>query len=50
MPIYKWEGKTSKGSVKKGEMEAPSEAAIRIHLRQQNIIPTKIGVKGREIK
>jgi len=23
-------------------MEAPSEAAIRIHLRQQNIIPTKI--------
>jgi type IV pilus assembly protein PilC len=50
MPIYKWEGKTSKGAVKKGEMEAPSEAAIRIHLRQQSIIPTKIAVKGREIK
>jgi len=50
MPIYKWEGKTSKGSVKKGEMEAPSEAAIRIHLRQQNIIPTKIAAKGKEIK
>ncbi|HSB04359.1 MAG TPA: type II secretion system F family protein [Thermodesulfobacteriota bacterium] len=50
MPIYKWEGKTLKGSIKKGEMEAPNEAAIRIHLRQQNIVPTKIGAKGREIK
>lgn len=50
MPIYKWEGKTLKGLIKKGEMEAPSEAAIRIHLRQQNIIPTKIVSKGKEIK
>jgi type IV pilus assembly protein PilC len=50
MPIYKWEGKTAKGAVKKGEMEAPGEAAIRIHLRQQNIIPTKISSKGKEIK
>jgi len=49
MPIYKWEGKTAKGFVKKGEMEAPSEAAIRIHLRQQNIIPTKISSKGKDI-
>ena len=49
MPIYKWEGKTAKGAVKKGEMEAPSEAAIRIHLRQQNIIPTKIESKRKEI-
>ncbi len=31
-------------------MEAPSEAAIRIHLRQQNIIPTKIATKGKEFK
>ena len=50
MPIYKWEGKTSKGVLKKGEMEAPGEAAVRIHLRQQNIIPTKIASKGKEIK
>jgi type IV pilus assembly protein PilC len=48
MPIYKWEGKTSKGAIKKGEMEAPSEAAIRINLRQQNIVPTKITSKGKE--
>lgn len=50
MPIFKWEGKTLKGSIKKGEMEAPSEAAIRIHLRQQNIIPSKIATKGKEFK
>ncbi|MDO9123850.1 MAG: hypothetical protein Q7V12_05445, partial [Deltaproteobacteria bacterium] len=50
MPIFKWEGKTLKGSSKKGEMEAPSEAAIRIHLRQQSIIPTKIATTGPEFK
>ena len=49
MPIYKWEGKTLKGVIKKGEMEAGTEGAIRIHLRQQNIIPTKISAKGKEI-
>jgi type IV pilus assembly protein PilC len=49
MPIYKWEGKTAKGAIKKGEMEGPNEAAIRIHLRQQNIVPTKISSKGKEI-
>jgi len=47
MPIYTWEGKTAKGALKKGEMEAPTEAAIRIHLRQQNIIPIKIESKGK---
>jgi len=50
MPIFKWEGKTGKGAIKKGETEAPNEAAIRIHLRQQNIIPTKIVSKGKEFK
>ncbi len=50
MPIYKWEGKTVKGGIKKGETEGPNEAAVRIHLRQQNIIPTKITSKGKEFK
>jgi len=31
-------------------MEAPNEAAIRIHLRQQNIVPTKVASKGKEIR
>jgi type IV pilus assembly protein PilC len=50
MPVYTWEGKTLKGSIKRGETEAPSEAALRIHLRQQNIIPTKLGSKAKELK
>jgi type IV pilus assembly protein PilC len=50
MPLFKWEGKTLKGSIKNGEMEGPNEAAIRIHLRQQNIVPTKIAAKGKEIR
>ncbi len=49
MPIFKWEGKTAKGAVKKGEMEAPNEAAIRIHLRQQSIVLTKISSKAKDI-
>jgi type IV pilus assembly protein PilC len=31
-------------------MEAPNESAIRTHLRQQNIVPTKIVAKGKEIQ
>jgi type II secretory pathway component PulF len=48
MPVYKWEGKTLKGVIKKGESEAPNESAIRTHLRQQNIVPTKIVAKGKD--
>src|SRR4030043_401051 len=50
MPIYKYEGKTMKGQIKKGDFEAPDEGAVRVYLRQQNIIPIKITPKGKEIK
>jgi type IV pilus assembly protein PilC len=49
MPVYKWEGKTLKGLVRKGELEGPNEGAIRVQLRQQSIIPTKIVSKGKQI-
>jgi len=49
MPRYRWEGKTLRGEKKKGEMEAPDEGSVRSHLRQQNIIPTKVVAKGTEI-
>ena len=49
MPVYKWEGKTLKGVVRKGELEGPNEGAIRAQLRQQNIVPTKIVSKGKQI-
>jgi type IV pilus assembly protein PilC len=50
MPVYKWEGKTLRGAIKRGELEAASEGALRIQLRQQNVIPTRIISKGKEIK
>jgi type IV pilus assembly protein PilC len=49
MPIFKWEGKALRGQVKKGELEAADEAAVRVYLRQQSIIPTKIVSKGKSI-
>ncbi len=49
MPRFKWEGKTLRGEKKKGEMEAPDEASVRTHLRQQNVIPTKVVAKGKEV-
>jgi type IV pilus assembly protein PilC len=48
--MFKWEGKTLKGQIKKGEFDGADEAAVRVYLRQQNIIPTKIVSKGKEIK
>jgi type IV pilus assembly protein PilC len=50
MPIYKYEGKTLKGQIKKGDYEAPDEGGVRVYLRQQNIIPIKISPKGKEFK
>lgn len=49
MPRYKWEGKTLRGEKKKGELEAPDEGSVRTHLRQQNVIPTKVVAKGKEV-
>jgi type IV pilus assembly protein PilC len=49
MPRYKWEGKTLRGEKRTGEMEVPDEGSVRTHLRQQNVIPTKVVAKGKEI-
>lgn len=48
MPIYKWEGKTRGGQVKKGEMEAANEAVVNDYLRKQQIIPSKVKAKPKE--
>ncbi|UCC66788.1 MAG: type II secretion system F family protein [Deltaproteobacteria bacterium] len=50
MPRYRWEGRTPRGDFRKGELEAPNETAIRVYLRQQQIIPTKVVGKGKEVK
>jgi type IV pilus assembly protein PilC len=50
MPKYAWEGRVPQGGFRKGELEGPNETAIRAYLRQQQIIPTKITVLGKELK
>ncbi len=42
MPIFKWEGKTRAGEIKKGTVEAPDEAAAMQILKQQQIIPSSV--------
>lgn len=45
MPVFVWEGTTRQGVAKKGEREAPNQAAIITWLRQQQVKPKKIEVK-----
>ncbi len=47
MPKYSWEGKTRTGQVQKGEMEAPSEAAVMAQLRRQGIMPSSVKERGK---
>lgn len=49
MPVFIWEGKTSQGAIQKGESEAANEAALRQILRKQNIKPTKVKAKPKDI-
>jgi type IV pilus assembly protein PilC len=49
MSIFVWEGRTAAGAIQKGELEAASEAAVRGTLRGQNIRPTKIKVKPKDL-
>jgi len=45
MPVFLWEGRDRTGGVKKGEYEAPNEAAVRVFLREMRITPTKVSTK-----
>lgn len=47
MAKFSWEGKTRAGTVQKGEMEAPDEAAVNAMLRKQGIMPTKVKQRGK---
>ncbi|MFH1623946.1 MAG: type II secretion system F family protein [Pseudomonadota bacterium] len=49
MAVYIWEGKTREGKIQKGEIEAVSESALRVQLRRQRIIPTKIKTKPKDL-
>ncbi len=49
MPVYIWEGKNKKNQSQKGEIDAPDEAAVRVHLRRMAINPTKIKKKPKDL-
>ena len=44
--IFKWEGKSSRGNVVKGEITAESKEEVQSYLRKQRIIPSKIAEKA----
>lgn len=46
MPVYAWEGRTRQGTLKKGVIEASSEAAATLRLRGQMISPVSVRAKA----
>ena len=49
MPVYIWEGKTAKGTIQKGETDAPSEKLLRQILKAQKINVSKVKQKPKDI-
>ena len=49
MPVYQWVGKNKDNKVKKGELEATSEEAVKAQLSRQRITPTKIKPKPKDL-
>jgi type IV pilus assembly protein PilC len=50
MAEFVWEARARTGEVRKGAMEAESEDAVNQRLRAQQLQPTKVKKKGKEIK
>jgi type IV pilus assembly protein PilC len=49
MAVYVWEGKNRNNQLQKGEMEAPSETAVRNHLNRNRIVPSKVKKKPKDL-
>ncbi len=49
MAIYIWKGRSRQGAIKKGEIEAMSEAAVMAQLRAQLILPVTVKEKSKDI-
>jgi type IV pilus assembly protein PilC len=49
MPVFVWQGKTRQGEDRSGEIEAESQDQVRALLRRQNITPSKVKAKPKEI-
>jgi len=50
MPIFLWEGTTKKNEVKKGEMEAADELAVRTLLRRQGFKSVDVRTKPKDLE
>ena len=49
MPVYQWVGKNRKKEMKKGEIDAVSEEAVKAQLARQRITPTKVKKKPKDL-
>lgn len=49
MELYVWEGRTRRGTVERGEMEANNETSVRSQLRRQQIMAIKIQAKPKDV-
>ncbi len=49
MPVYQWKGKTKKGVIQKGEIEANNEDAVTLQLRRMQITPIKVKQKPKDL-
>ena len=49
MPVYLWEGVTRKNELKKGEIEAAGELAVRTFLRRQGFKSLEIKKKPKDL-
>ncbi|MFH1080334.1 MAG: type II secretion system F family protein [Pseudomonadota bacterium] len=49
MPVFVWEAQTRKGEIKKGEMEAANDTALRGILRRQGFKTIKIKTKPKDL-
>lgn len=49
MPVFLWEAKTRSNDAKKGEFEAPDQAAVRSHLRRQGLKDIKIKPRPKDL-
>lgn len=45
MPLYEWQGKTGRGDARSGTLKADSEALLRVTLRKEGVIVTKVSEK-----
>ena len=50
MAEWVWEARARTGELRKGAMEAENEGAVEARLRQQQLTPTKVKKKPRELK